>query len=378
MQEVVPQLRSLAIRALARMYRPEEHLFAFRLRRTAAGHVLEGVSRRYTAISLIGLSREPDSVASTVLGGQGLRDVCGYLVNRTDQPTDLGEVALTHWAARALDHRDAAKSLAWLASMRPAEGNWSCVELSWCLTALSIPSSSSTDEALAQAVARRLLASFHECSAMFPHWPAGTRRASLRSHVACFADLVYPIQALSYYYRATGDGDALNAARLCAARMCELQGPGGQWWWHYDVRTGRVIEGYPVYAVHQEAMAPMALSALQEADGEDRTDAAVKGLEWLVHPPEIEGSLIDEDADIIWRKVARREPLKVSRGVQALASRLSPSFRMLGLDLVFRPTFVDYESRPYEMGWILHGWPRDRAGNEHQYVRERGFPGEGA
>jgi hypothetical protein len=142
--------------------------------------------------------------------------------------------------------------------------------------------------------------------------------------------------------------------------MCELQGPDGQWWWHYDVRTGRVIERYPVYAVHQHSMAPMALFALQDACGTDHTDAIVKSLKWLTTSPEIAGSLIDTQTGVIWRKVARREPFKVSRRAQALVSRLHPSLRMPGLDLAFRPCAIDHESRPYEMGWFVYVWPRGR------------------
>jgi hypothetical protein len=140
--------------------------------------------------------------------------------------------------------------------------------------------------------------------------------------------------------------------------MCTMQGPEGQWWWHYDVRTGRLIEGYPVYAVHQEAMGPMALLALRDAGGADHADAIAKGLDWLARPPEIPGSLIDTQTGIIWRKVARHEPFKVTRTAQALASRLHPSLRVPGLGWVARPGWVDYECRPYEMGWILHAWPR--------------------
>jgi hypothetical protein len=356
MQETVRQLRSIAVRALARMYRPEKRLFAFRIRRTPDGEFLEGASQRYTAIVLIGLAAESDHVASAVLAGQGRNEVCGRLIDDIGRTSDVGEAALTLWAARALRHPNAAAALERLRAMEPARAHCPTVELSWGLTALVADGSDATDPALAEAIAHRLLASYHKRSALFPHWPVGAKAASLRSHVACFADLVYPIQALSGYYRTARSVDALNAARQCAARMCELQGPEGQWWWHYDVRTSRVVEGYPVYAVHQEAMAPMALFALQEACGADHTDAIAKGLRWLVAPTEIPDSLIDDQAGIIWRKVARHEPLKVTRGVQALASRLHPSLRMPGLDAILKPTLVDYESRPYEMGWILHAW----------------------
>ena len=61
------------------------------------------------------------------------------------------------------------------------------------------------------------------------------------------------------------------------------------------------------------------------------------------------------------RKVARREPGNLVRGLQAGASYLHPGLRVPATDLVFPPVAIDYECRPYEMGWILHTWPAGRA-----------------
>jgi len=355
--DVVHQLRALALAALPRMYRPEERLFAFRLRRKNGAMALEGISPRYTAIALLGLAGETEETATGVLGGQSPREVCEGLIQRPQETGDLGEVALTLWAARVLQHPRAGAALDRLRSMRPAEGRYPTVEVAWALSALTAQNGEVADAAEAKGIAGRLLASFRPETALFPHWPAGARGLSFRSHVSCFADLVYPIQALSRYYRATRCSEALEAARACARRMCELQGLDGQWWWHYDVRTGRVIERYPVYAVHQHSMAPMALFALQEACGTDHTDAMVKSLKWLASTPEIGGSLIDTQAGVIWRKVARREPFKVSRRTQAHASRVNPSWRVPGFDWAFPPVQIDHETRPYCMGWILFAWP---------------------
>jgi len=372
----ISRLRELAIGALARMYRPKERLFAFRIRRTKGGDVMEGVSRRYTAMALIGLATQPDDVTADILAGRTPSDVCGHLLDDIDRSEDIGEVALTLWAARALEHPAVAKALGRLRAMDPVRGQHPTVEVAWCLTALAVPGSDVADAGLAGAIARRLIESFNPRSSLMPHWPAGANAPFLRRHVTCFADIVYPIQALSHYHIAAGMPEALDVARRCARRMCDLQGPAGQWWWHYDVRTGRVLERYPVYSVHQDAMAPMALAALRQAGGHDHSHAINAGLAWLAAPPELasgkgngaathggsdEGrnagrSLIDTGASLIWRKVARREPRKLSRTAQALASRLNSAFRTPGLALLCRPTTIDHESRPYHMAWILHAW----------------------
>jgi hypothetical protein len=172
---------------------------------------------------------------------------------------------------------------------------------------------------------------------------------------------VYPIHALANYSRVSGSQQALDAASRCAEQICRLQGAEGQWWWQYDRRTGDILERYPVYAVHQDAMAPMALIALKEAGGPAFDRAMKKGLDWLQHAPEINASLIDENADLIWRKVARREPGKLTRYIQGVTRRFSPSLSMPGLDRLFPPRAVDYEDRPYHLGWLLYAWPEERA-----------------
>ena len=135
------------------------------------------------------------------------------------------------------------------------------VPVAWALTALLAAGRPDA----ARTVADRLLGAVGP-SGLFPHWLYAAQAPRMRRHVACFADQTYPLQALARAH-AGGDGDpeALAASEACAARICELQGDGGQWWWHYDARTGGVVEGYPVYSVHQHAMAPTALFDL--ADG---------------------------------------------------------------------------------------------------------------
>ena len=357
--QVAAQLRRLALAALVRMYRPEEGLFAFRLRREADSDALEGVSCRYTAIVLLALAQEAPEEVTRILAGHRMEDVCARLSEQAVRADDLGEVALTLWAARVLD-QPTEQALARLRELDPLHGSYPTVELSWVLTALSVAGREVGMTDVRDSVARRLLESFHEDAGLFPHVPAGGRAARLRAHVACFADLVYPIQALAHYHRATGNALALEVAQRCAQRMCDLQGPAGQWWWHFDVRTGRVLERFPVYAVHQDAMAPMALFDLADAGGPEHSAAAERGMSWLLHAPELDGSLIDLEAGVIWRKVARYEPGKLTRSLQAVASRAHPTWRVPGVDGVFRPGKIDYEIRPYHMGWLLYAWSQVR------------------
>ncbi len=357
-------LRALALEALGRMYRSDRGLFAFRLRGPSDRELLEGESRRYTAIALIGLSTQDEATGRGVLGGESACDVCRRLLDGVSDSENLGDVALVLWAALALHIDEAGRACDRMRVLQPCDGSHPTVELAWALTSLAVDAGfGETEERLRHDIAEMLLSSFVSASEMFSHWPTGANRGSWRSHVSCFADLVYPIQALAHHYMCTSDQRAIAIAQRCATRLCSLQGASGQWWWHYDVRTGQVIERYPVYAVHQDAMAPMALLALNEAGGGGFDSAIERGFRWLNDPPELAGSLIDHACGVIWRKVARREPGKVSRGVQALASRVHPRLRVPGLGAVLRPGRIDYECRPYHLGWLLYALSDRRPGS---------------
>lgn len=361
LDSTVDDMRALSLRALARMFRGEDRMFVYTVRRRGDESVPEGISRRYTAMTLLGLAREAEPAAKQALGGDSVHGICGRLLEDVGTVANLGDVAMTLWVACVLKHDAAGRALDRMIELDPVRGSHPTVELAWCVTALSIdPAFCGADRSFVKSVAQRLMASFNSSSNLFPHWPVGADAPVLRSHIACFADLVYPTQALAHYHMASGDKQAIDQAGRCATRMCELQGPEGQWWWHFDSRTGRTVEGYPVYSVHQDAMAPMALFAVQDAGGEDFRSAIRRGLEWLVTPKEMAESLIDRSADLIWRKVARHEPNKLSRSVQALASRAHSSFRVPGLGMAFRPGAVDFECRPYHLGWLLYAWGNDR------------------
>jgi len=334
--------------------------FVFRLRRTATGTRSEGLSDRYTAITLIGLSQEDDEAVQAVLHGRTAGEVWRALAARVSVSQNLGDAALTLWAGVALGESERDRVLKHIVELRPADGTHPTVEVAWALAALTADAEAPVGD-LRDRIAQRLVASQASPSGAFPHVLGGG--GGLRKHVCCFADLVYPIQSLSLHAERTGDRAAGEAAGRAAELIVRRQGREGQWWWHYDVRSGEVVEGYPVYAVHQDGMAPMALLAAQNATGGDYTEAIERGLDWLERSPELDGgSLVEEGSGLIWRKVGRREPGKLTRSLQAAASALHPALRVPGVDRAFPPGRVDHETRPYHMGWLLHAFPAKARG----------------
>jgi hypothetical protein len=281
------------------------------------------------------------------------------LIERLPDVTNLGDAALICWAAAQGRHPLLPEALARLRKLDEKPGPRYVVEAAWMVAALATARSQTDVEDILKRSRDTLLASRHHDSPLFAHATGPGLLPWYRTHVACFADQVYPIQALARLHRSGDDAAALTAAEECAARICELQGEGGQWWWHYDARNGALVEGYPVYSVHQHAMAPMALLDLAEAGGSDRMAEIARGLGWMTKPVELgDGgpSMILDDAGLTWRKVYRGDHRKLIRAAHGLTTRMAPGVRLRPLERVFRPAAVDRECRPYEFGWLLFTW----------------------
>lgn len=312
--------------------------------------VSEGHSLRYTAIAALGLARQPVEAQRDALGGSDAADLARTCLTRAATSTDPGAVAISLWAGAevaGVSDTDLAGKL--LEAVRgPAIPTVDCA---WAVVAGVAMAPGGVATALAgDAVAR--LAAHQGPRGIFPHVlpPSG----GLRGHVGSFADQVYPVQAFARYAASTGDRTRLAAAELTAQRLVDLQGPQGQWWWHYDARTGAVVEPYPVYSVHQHGMAPMVLTDLAAAGGHDHRAAIDLGLSWIDAHPECVEPMVAAELGVIWRKVGRHEPFKAARAAGALASRVRPGARAPFANRLWPVGRVDYECRPYELGWLLY------------------------
>ncbi|RYE88366.1 MAG: hypothetical protein EOP19_01580 [Hyphomicrobiales bacterium] len=357
-RERLPELCELAIAGLARMALPELH-FPHTMRcigdHNGSGTVPEGVNLRYAIIVALGLAWTSPAVQRSVLQGKTAAELALACVEQAASSGEPGAVALAAWAAAEVAGVFAADLFKQLEGGLAADKVVQTVPCAWALTAaLAARHLGSTAEV--QHRASRLLLYSQAGNGLFGHLIPARAGGFARRHVGCFADQVYPIQALARLAHADDDRVALRTAEACAARIVELQGDAGQWWWHYDTRDGSVVEGYPVYSVHQHAMAPMALLDLFDAGGTDHRDAVVKGLRWIDERPETDEAIVSPEDDVVWRKVGRNEPPKLVRSIAAVTTALVPGWHLPGLGAAFRPGRIDRECRPYEFGWMLYAW----------------------
>jgi hypothetical protein len=381
---LLERLSKVSVQGLAEMFDLRSRSFP----QTVRGHAgdlrptAEGMSVRYTAIAALGLARMDPSTGREVLAGLDVTELLPGILGLALAGRDPGAIALSVWvstevesgttqgAVRAQEERITRALDRLLGNIRTGSPI-PTVDHAWTLVALvgaartadlaDLAGSAELAEA-ADRAAERLLA-MQGPTGLFGHRLPTDELSRFRSHVGCFADQAYSIQALTRYAAATGDERALTAAGRCADQIAALQGDDGQWWWHYDWRHGTVVERYPVYSVHQHALAPMALMELWEAGGPDHREAVAKGLAWLLERPESAADLIADELGVVWRKVGRHEPRKMVRKLRSAASSAQPELRLTWLDPLFPPGWVDRECRPFELGWLLYAWHADRAAN---------------
>lgn len=351
--DFVREMLGLAVRGLPPGYVDGEFVFTRRGVRRADGSwtaAPEGRSIRYSAIVALGVATLDEEGQAAALAGDLAVDLVDRLIRRLPEVHGLGDVALICWAAAETGHPGLDAAMKRLAEVdRPGRQVYT-VEAAWELAA-RVAAGADVERARA-----RLLGGLAG-GRLFRHTLGeGSLVPWYRAHVGCFADQVYPLQALARLHASTGDAEALRAAERVAAGICLAQGERGQWWWHYDARSGQVVEGYPVYSVHQLAMGPMALLDLAEAGGTAYVAEIAKGLDWMLGRPESAEPFVLADLALTWRKAARADPGKLVRGVRAAATRSVPGARLGVLDRVYPPVSVDRECRPYELGWLLYAW----------------------
>jgi hypothetical protein len=361
-EKLVRNLCEFAVKGLIPMFDRDKKVFCYRARKTKEGIVCDGESFRYTIITLLGLKRYEQYFGSTPIS---ILDVVNEVLKKSTSIGYAGDAGLLLWltAMTVPDRLGEVYSMLDIARTwrnYPDATNGMTTELSWYLTGLcyaklkggqSLPGLTDTATDVFNIIKEN-----YGGKGIFRHRHVKSMAGVLRGHIGCFADQVYPIYALTRYSETHGNNEALTMARECSETICELQGSYGQWWWHYDARTGRTAGRYPVFSVHQEGMAPMALFASSERAGGDYDAAIYKGLEWILGKNELGIDMRDPARNTIWRNIHRntwrqyRELLSTMMGGRA--DEKAPA------DLE-----VLYECRSYCFGWLLYAFA-NKAGQE--------------
>ena len=349
----IQSLLELSLKGLMPMFYSEEKVFCYRLLRTQKGLVKEGVSHRYTLMTLMGLFKAEAAGFESPIK---IHDVFDRLRRNNDWIDNAGDLGLFLWTS-AVTAPDSLSQIAAGIDLETALDRYAdararrTMELAWFLAGLSHmrltnqPGLPDLEKLAFETY--RLLKLNQGRSGLFGHLSTRESYAGrLRGRIGSFADQVYPIYALSKFGQAYGVPAALRDASDCAEEICRLQGPLGQWWWHYDSKTGRIAGKYAVYSVHQDGMAPLALFALSEATGQDFSGPILRGMEWISGKNELGIDLCDFNHNLIWRSLYQSKA----------RTYINEALHLMQLPGTSSGLRVRYETRPYHLGWLLYAF----------------------
>jgi hypothetical protein len=355
--DALDRLAKVATEVLPVMIDPAQGLACHKRIEVAGGYANRGVNALYTAMTLVGLAAErgADGLASLPDAAQTVQ-----ALRRAAAVTgDHMLMSATIWAL-ALCGEDAAGEVEALRAV-PVR-RCSSMGLGLALTATAALARTSTNTApYARVVAAPALAElerrYSPSAQLFRASAASlTRGYVFYRGVTSFASQVYPLQGMAEHFRVFG-GQPPEWLGAVAAKLVDVQGPLGQWWWLYSDRDGRVLDGYPVYSVHQDAMAFMALLPLQRLGIGSYQLPLSRGLTWMGGDNELERPLVDREV-FIYRAIQRcgsdpdamwgigRAARRAVAASQRLARPAGPYAERSSLELL-------RECRPYHLGWIL-------------------------
>ncbi len=348
----------LAVRGLSPMFDAQRQLFCYKLKQTNQGMTQEGLSQRYTMMTLMGLHRLEQAGGVSPFDTDRILEVLLADLTWVDNLGDLG-VLLWLCGVMCPEKYSAIESrLDVSTALQRFQGGRRGVtmEVAWFLTGLSYwaqayPEKLRSLEPVAFET-YRVMTKNQGDRGFFGHLStSGSLAGAVRGRIGSFADQVYPIYAMAQFSKAYQHEEAAARAVKCADGICEVQGPMGQWWWHYDAAAGRVADGYPVFSVHQHAMAPMTLFGLGEVIHRNFDEWIYKGLRWINSKNELGFEMEADSEGVIWRCIMRSQR-SVGRYVKAslgLHSETIQHSRPEDLKVLF-------ECRPYELGWLLYAF----------------------
>jgi hypothetical protein len=356
----IRELVSLAARGLVAMFDSDKQLFCHRLLSTEQGLVREGLSPRYTIMTLLGLRELEGAGISSPFDTQA---IYRSSIRDTRWIRGIGDLGLLIWLTATFDP-DALGSLLLKFDCQTALDRYSdaeegrTMELAWFLAGLAHAAEASRK--LAGTLTDLSVETYHRMEenqgeyGLFGHLSTKNSLAGrLRGRIGSFADQIYPVYAMSKFARVFQVEDPLGPALECATAVGGAQGDSGQWWWLYDAPSGRVASRYPVYSVHQHGMAPMGLLAVEEVTGQSFKQSIDRGLGWIYGTNELGADLIDGAQNLIWRCIL---PANSQQKYWEMAMSI---VRASSVDLKERSLKILREQRPYEFGWLLFAFARN-------------------
>jgi hypothetical protein len=340
---------------LLEVWSPELGVFPFSTRVRGGEYVndyRQPAADRYTINTLLGL--EEASRAGFLDDSEFASLVERFLELRFADLTSIADIGLLLVLLReGRAHRYRQEALDRLVRMAtgPTAGKLDLQTLGWILWGLcaAAPSSPAAERG-AHDVFRTISSNFVDGASQLARHSVRLYRRGLVS----FGSTVYFLRSMHEYAALTGDKSAEALFENGVRKMVGNQGPNGEWPWLFGVRSGRPIEFYPVYAVHQDAMAMLFLLPALDRGMDWVREPIAKSISWVFGRNELATPTFADHPFRAYRSIERTHTLpRATRYVRALGNLALGKASALSTDGRVR---INPECRSYHLGWFLYVW----------------------
>jgi hypothetical protein len=344
-----------AVSALEAVYSSERALFPYSASVRGGEYVNDygpPQTLRYTINSLLGLQEAAHATGSSETAEVNSL-VDAFLERQYGNITsyaDLGLLlVLLRDRADGRHARDARRRIEEVVASDDAR-NLDMQSLSWMLWGLSAAAQGGASTPCAADLFHLIVRDFVHPSSLLPRHSGRLYRRSLVS----FGAVVYFLRALHEYASLTGNPEAEALFHNGVERMIDVQGRRGEWPWLFSVRSGRPVDLYPVFAVHQDSMAMLFLLPALDAGIPSAREAIERSFAWVLGENELHEPMYAGDPFRAYRSIERTDPFpRATRYARALANDvLGRTSAPAGAGRVR----VNPECRSYHLGWILYAW----------------------
>ncbi len=363
---------SICISGLTRSLNPETHVYDLQIMDKKWANTYEFYPTEdltSTAICLIGITRGKVDPATLGMDLQQTLEAMYELAKKRNYPGGFGLVVWANAVCGGVDFETLKQRCGIdLTNFDKHLEALTTMETAWLASGLAheLHNGNEAVEPLLRAAVRELIeVRYQPKHQIVTHAGNGAESGhGIRRWIANFADQVYTIQALAFHAKLTGDERSAKTSADLAAKMVEMQGAKGQWWWHYDAKRGGSPQPYSVYSVHQHGMAPMALRACERASGNSFEEAVVMSRSWM-DDNELGVNMVDHDFPTLWRSIEYDQGKlgDVTRKARSLLGIAGDQSRKSPPALR-----VNYETRPYEWAWCIYAGAIERGIDPDRHI----------
>ncbi len=341
---------------LEKMYSEERALFSFSTRIENGSYVNDfdnPLCIRYTINSLVGLQR---AVGYCDLAWQVPILIERFINLNCQKVVNEGDHGLLLYLLATAGH-DASDEQ--FARVKAIAGDQNRVmklniqDLAWMLTGLAAYAGESQRDVVkgtAEGLFGIIHRNFFNRDSLLPYHDRGLARGFFVS----FGYITHFLKAIHEYAQVFNDQYVRSIFLETAKIVIGLQGVDGSWPWFIYVPSGRIMDWYQIYSVHQDSMAMLFLLPAIDFGVREAEEAIRKSYKWLFGTNVLAAPMLNLDPFFIYRSIRRKASNeRARRYAESLVHLITGRSATLATPSVL---VVNHECRSYHLGWILYVW----------------------